>query len=634
MKTNFLLASALIVTLAGCDQKNSAVDDLQRKNAELQSRLEEQERAAKQKAAGELFGKQAAANDEAARKLAADRVALDAEMAKLTAEQKAAVADELTRKQEALKAEEQRIADARAMAVRKDAEARELARTHDARHVADKRTLDLFYDQLDPFGDWIEVEGYGFVFQPTVALKQGWRPYVDGAWVRTDHGWAWKSNEPFGWATYHYGRWIRLNKRGWGWVPDSEWAPAWVAWRWNETFVGWAPLPPEAYSPNGFNSAVDEYYDIGAGSYVFVGLREFLGGNSYVGRLVEPERNAHLVHDTANVTNISYQQVNQQTVVVNEGPSFAVISAAAAEPVPTLRIQRIEAGAPPHEPPPITAAGVLSIFAPALLHEMHSKPKAVKSREPRDVNRGWRDIDADMQARIRERNAVEARQIEERQRAGLPAPPPVPPPRSLPAPPAMMPPVAPPAVPPGVPPIPVIPPPVRSAPVTPPAPPAPIVAPAPKPVVAAPARPPVPVFQPAPVVVPPPVPAPPVQPAPVIAPPRAPLPAIRTPGSPTAPPTVPAPVANPSVPVPAPPPAPVIPVRPTAPPAGVHASPPFVPPSPPQRPGVPAQPVPSAPVPQGKPLPPGVPPPPGSGLRPPLPPNGVGPGGLRRPDAP
>ena len=30
------------------------------------------------------------------------------------------------------------------------------------------------------------------------------------------------------------------------WVPGDQWAPAWVAWRYSDDYVGWAPLPPEA----------------------------------------------------------------------------------------------------------------------------------------------------------------------------------------------------------------------------------------------------------------------------------------------------------------------------------------------------------------------------------------------------
>jgi hypothetical protein len=54
------------------------------------------------------------------------------------------------------------------------------------------------------------------------------------------------SEEPFGWATFHYGRWTRLRNIGWIWVPGDEWAPAWVSWRKSNDYIGWAPLPPEA----------------------------------------------------------------------------------------------------------------------------------------------------------------------------------------------------------------------------------------------------------------------------------------------------------------------------------------------------------------------------------------------------
>ena len=70
MKSSFLFAGAVAVVLAGCDQQKSAVEDLQRKNAELQSRIGEQERMAKVKAAEELAAKQTAANEDEARKLA------------------------------------------------------------------------------------------------------------------------------------------------------------------------------------------------------------------------------------------------------------------------------------------------------------------------------------------------------------------------------------------------------------------------------------------------------------------------------------------------------------------------------------------------------------------------------------
>src|SRR5438270_291013 len=52
------------------------------------------------------------------------------------------------------------------------------------------------------------------------------------------------NDEPWGWATYHYGRWAMLDGRGWAWLPGRVWGPAWVAWRWGGGYAGWCPLGP------------------------------------------------------------------------------------------------------------------------------------------------------------------------------------------------------------------------------------------------------------------------------------------------------------------------------------------------------------------------------------------------------
>src|SRR3954464_2631010 len=44
----------------------------------------------------------------------------------------------------------------------------------------------------------------GGVWEPA-QVEVGWRPYTRGRWVQSDYGWTWLSNEPWGWATYHYG---------------------------------------------------------------------------------------------------------------------------------------------------------------------------------------------------------------------------------------------------------------------------------------------------------------------------------------------------------------------------------------------------------------------------------------------
>ena len=102
----------------------------------------------------------------------------------------------------------------------------------------------IFYSSLSPHGEWIECD-LGYVWRP-VRVAHGWRPYLYGRWVWTDYGWYWVSSEPFGWATFHYGRWYYDDYYGWIWIPDEVWGPAWVEWRYDDDYVGWAPLSPYA----------------------------------------------------------------------------------------------------------------------------------------------------------------------------------------------------------------------------------------------------------------------------------------------------------------------------------------------------------------------------------------------------
>ena len=123
-----------------------------------------------------------------------------------------------------------------------------------------------FYSALDPHGEWIVIDDGYYAWRPWRAGRM-WRPYTVGHWVWTDMGWYWHSTEPWGWATYHYGRWFYDPWHGWLWVPGLDWAPAWVEWRYGGPTVGWAPLPPYAvYDPYGgirYRSAwrtPDEYW--------------------------------------------------------------------------------------------------------------------------------------------------------------------------------------------------------------------------------------------------------------------------------------------------------------------------------------------------------------------------------------
>jgi len=104
------------------------------------------------------------------------------------------------------------------------------------------KNFGVFYSSLSPYGEWIQMHG-GYVWRP-VRVSHGWRPYLNGNWTWTDYGWYWVSSEPFGWATFHYGRWYYDDYYGWIWIPDDTWGPAWVEWRYDNDNIGWAPLTP------------------------------------------------------------------------------------------------------------------------------------------------------------------------------------------------------------------------------------------------------------------------------------------------------------------------------------------------------------------------------------------------------
>ena len=111
-------------------------------------------------------------------------------------------------------------------------------------------------EDLDPYGNWVNVPQYGNVWQP--AVPAGWAPYQVGRWVWLDwYGWTWVSGDPWGWAPYHYGRWFNEPGFGWCWYPGAlgfrhYWSPALVAFfgfggrgiGFGFGNVGWVPLAP------------------------------------------------------------------------------------------------------------------------------------------------------------------------------------------------------------------------------------------------------------------------------------------------------------------------------------------------------------------------------------------------------
>jgi len=119
-------------------------------------------------------------------------------------------------------------------------------------------------DDLRRYGTWHSHPEYGEVWTPT-SVSDGWAPYRDGHWAWiSPWGWTWVDDAPWGFAPFHYGRWVYWNQR-WAWCPPPRvrrpvYAPAMVAWLGGPRVsvsvrigggyapaVGWVPLAPHEY---------------------------------------------------------------------------------------------------------------------------------------------------------------------------------------------------------------------------------------------------------------------------------------------------------------------------------------------------------------------------------------------------
>ncbi len=129
-------------------------------------------------------------------------------------------------------------------------------------------------EDLGDNGVWSETPDYGAVWYPR-SVDAGWAPYHNGHWAWIEPwGWTWVDDAPWGFAPFHYGRWVYWHER-WGWAPGPiavvvgrpvfrpVYSPALVAWfggsHWGVSIgvgggapsLGWVALGfGEVYTPH------------------------------------------------------------------------------------------------------------------------------------------------------------------------------------------------------------------------------------------------------------------------------------------------------------------------------------------------------------------------------------------------
>ena len=185
------------------------------------------------------------------------------------------------------------------------------------------------YEDLDDYGGWRPVPEYGTVWFPHTEVV-GWAPYRYGHWAWiAPWGWTWVDDAPWGFAPFHYGRWVVV-EGVWGWVPCPPrpavvtvayvrpvYAPALVAWvggaHWGVgVAVGGAPAAGVAWFPLGPRDVYCPSYHVSQTYVTNVNVTN----TTIINRTqVTNVYNNVYVNKTVNVTNVTYQNQNVANAV-------------------------------------------------------------------------------------------------------------------------------------------------------------------------------------------------------------------------------------------------------------------------------------------------------------------------------
>jgi hypothetical protein len=188
------------------------------------------------------------------------------------------------------------------------------------------------FDDLDDNGDWRDNSEYGHVWFPN-RVDAGWAPYHEGHWDWiSPWGWTWVDDSSWGYAPFHYGRWVSVGGR-WGWIAGpvavrAVYAPALVV------FIGGGP--------GGFGGNVG-WFALGPRE---VYVPSYHVSEAYVNRVnisnttvnVTQVTNVYhttIINNTTNITNVTY--VNRSApgaVMVVSQHAFA-----SAQPVAKAAVQ-------------------------------------------------------------------------------------------------------------------------------------------------------------------------------------------------------------------------------------------------------------------------------------------------------
>jgi hypothetical protein len=227
-------------------------------------------------------------------------------------------------------------------------------------------SFQVFYDQLSPYGEWVNYPNWGYVWIPDAGPD--FVPYsTQGHWILTDDGWTWMSDYSWGWAPFHYGRWDYDQYYGWFWVPGNEWGPAWVTWRRADGYYGWAPMEPGISLSATFGRA----YDIHDDHWIFVKDRDI--DRADINHYYISRTDQYRVVRHSSVINNTYVDSRRHTTYVT-GPARADIQKVTGRKLNPVAIQEY------NKPGQDLGNGHFQIYRPVVMKNNDKGKKPAPSR--------------------------------------------------------------------------------------------------------------------------------------------------------------------------------------------------------------------------------------------------------------
>jgi hypothetical protein len=198
--------------------------------------------------------------------------------------------------------------------------------------------------ELSSYGSYTQSQQYGQVWYPNNVARD-WAPYRDGHWAYVQPwGWTWVDNARWGFAPFHYGRWVQVDDR-WGWVAGGGGDDAAAYGDGGGGGYQYPVYSPALVSFVGVAAGVGIGISIGAGDYapawVPLGPREpyypwYHVRNDYFERMNRPygvprdliargPSYYNNVHNTTIVNNTTIRQtfINQRAATVIPAAAFA-----------------------------------------------------------------------------------------------------------------------------------------------------------------------------------------------------------------------------------------------------------------------------------------------------------------------